>query len=153
VQLARKSAAWAATAALLLALAGCGGGESTISLTKAQFLKEGNAICAKDNAEMTARMSAYLNRHAGRSRSEAIEEQAAVAVMLPTREKELHSLRTLGAPSGQEHYVDKMLAAWEEGIEKGEADPRSLLLAGPPYAFYKSYAMGNHYGLDKCWLG
>jgi hypothetical protein len=143
----------ALTGALLLPI-GCGGsGESTIALTKAQFLRQASTICLKYNAKMTRDLSAYLDTHAGKVRSEAIEDKAAATVVLPFRKKEVRRLRALGTPSGEEKYVDKMLTAWEEGIERGEEDPHSLRQAGPESAFYKSYSMGIDYGLEKCWLG
>ena len=151
MRLAKRAAALAAAAALL-ASTGCGGGGTESTLTKAQFLRKANAICVKDNAQMTRRLTAYLDKHAGRTRGEAIEDKAAATVVLPIRKKEVRLLRALGTPSGEEKYVDRMLTAWEEGIERGEEDPHSLRLGGPEYAFYKSYSMGNDYGLEKCWL-
>lgn len=145
--------------AALLALAGCGSGsgtaESTSSLTKAQFLKQGNAICAKGGRQINEAYEAFSRKHVagGKTPSEALLDEAAAEIVLPVRKREVRLLRALGAPSGQEEHVDEMLTAWEEGIEKGEEDPNSLRKAGPEYAFYKSYSMGINYGLTKCWLG
>lgn len=143
----------------LLLLAGCGsaggGTESTSSLTKAEFLKKGNAICAKGGEEINRAYEEFSRKHVagGKTPSKALLDEAAAEIVLPVREREVRMLRVLGAPSGQEQRVDAMLAAWEEGIERGEEDPNSLRKAGPEYAFYKSYSMGIDYGLTKCWLG
>jgi len=142
---------------MVLVLGGCGSGsgtESTTSLTKAQFLKKGNAICVKGGEEINKAYARFSREHVagGKTPSQALLDEAAAEIVLPVRRREVRLLRTLGVPSGQEQYVDTMLTAWEEGIEKGEEDPRSLRLAGPEYAFYKSYSMGNDYGLEKCWL-
>jgi hypothetical protein len=144
--------------AMILALAGCGssGGstESTNSLTKAEFLKKGNAICAKGGEEINKAYGEFSRKHVagGKTPSQALLDEAAAEIVLPVREREVRLLRALGAPSGQEERVDAMLTAWEEGIEKGEEDPNSLRKAGPEFAFYKSYSMGIDYGLEKCWL-
>lgn len=144
--------------ALILALDGCGSGggaESTTALTKAQFLKKGNAICAKGGEEINEAYEEFSRKHVagGKTPSEAVLDEAAAEIVLPVREREVRLLRALGAPSGQEQHVDVMLTAWEAGIEKGEEDPNSLRKAGPEYAFYKAYSMGNDFGLTKCWLG
>jgi hypothetical protein len=141
----------------LLALAGCGGGgtESTGSLTKAQFLRKANAICAKGTKEFGKGDVAFWKRHGGPSStaSQALTNELQLTVALPIRKEELRQIRALGLPRGSEQRVEKMLAAWEAGIKKGEAEPASLDSAGPAYAFYKTYSMGIDYGLVKCWLG
>lgn len=144
--------------AMVLLLGGCGSGdgaESTPARTKAQFLKRANAICAKGGEEINEAYEEFSRKHVagGKTPSEALLDEAAAEIVLPVRKREVHLLRALGAPSGQEERVDKMLTAWEEGIERGEEDPDSLRKAGPEYAFYKSYSMGIDYGLAKCWLG
>ncbi|MGN6275395.1 MAG: hypothetical protein ACTHNP_05610 [Solirubrobacterales bacterium] len=143
--------------ALILASTGCGssgGPESTGSLSKAEFLKKGNAICAKGSEEINKAYEEFSRKHVagGKTPSEALLDEAAAEIVLPVREREVRLLRALGTPSGQEQRVDAMLTAWEEGIEKGEKDPNSLRKAGPEFAFYKSYSMGIAYGLKKCWL-
>jgi len=143
--------------ALTLALVGCGGGgssESTSSLTKAEFLKKGNAICSKGSKEINKAYEGFSRKYVagGKTPSKALLDEAAAEIVLPVREKEVRMLRALSAPSGQEARIDVMLTAWEEGIEKGEQDPNSLRKAGPEFAFYKSYSMGIDYGLTKCWL-
>lgn len=142
----------------VLVFGGCGGGgstESTSSLSKAEFLKKGNVICARGGEEINKAYERFSREHVagGKTPSEALLDEAAAEIVLPVREREVQMLRALGAPSGQEEHIDAMLTAWEEGIEKGEEDPNSLRKAGPEYAFYKSYSMGIDYGLTKCWLG
>jgi hypothetical protein len=143
--------------ATILVVAGCGssgGTESATSLTKAEFLKKGNAICAKGGEEINKAYEEFSRKHVagGKTPSQALLDEAAAEIVLPVREREVRLLLALGAPSGSEQRVEEMLTAWEEGIEKGEEDPNSLRKAGPEFAFYKSYSMGIDYGLKKCWL-
>jgi hypothetical protein len=148
-----------ALAAFGLLLVGCGGGgngaETTGTLTKAQFLKQGNAICAKGTKEFGKGDVAFWKQHGGpqANASQALTNELQLTVVLPIRKRELREIRALGTPKGDEPYVEKMLAAWEEGIQTGEEEPASLDSGGPNYAFYKSYSMGIDYGLTKCWLG
>jgi hypothetical protein len=156
MRLAGRSVALLVTAALCLASVGCGGGgESSGSLTKAQFLKKANAICAKGTKEFGKGDVAFWKRHGGprSDANQALTNELQLTVALPIRKEELRQIRALGLPRGSEQRVEKMLAAWQAGIKKGEAEPASLDSAGPAYAFYKSYSMGIDYGLVKCWLG
>lgn len=143
-------------------LVGCGSGGGgtertarTGTLTKAQFLEQANAICVKGTKEFGKGDATFWNRHGGsRSNpSQALTNELQLSVLLPVRKRELHEIRALGTPKGDEPYVEKMLVAWEEGIQTGEEEPDRLDSAGPEYAFYKSYSMGIDFGLEKCWLG
>lgn len=143
-----------------LLLVGCGGGgggtdSTTGTITKAQFLKQGNAICAKGTDEFGKGDVAFWKQHGGpkSNASQALTNELQLTVLLPIRKEELRQIRALGLPRGDEHYVEKMLKAWEEGIRTGEEEPDRLDSAGPNYAFYKTYSMGIDYGLTKCWLG
>jgi hypothetical protein len=146
-----------ALALLVVGIPGCGSdeGESTEAsgpppLTKAQFLKKGNAICRKGTKEMARRDIAAWKKYGGASSEPDPETSDKVALaLLPVREKEIRLLRSLGLPRENEGYVDEMLSAWEEGIEKGREDPRSLRTGR---AFSESYSMGLDYGLIDCWL-
>jgi hypothetical protein len=150
----------AAVLAALGVLVGCGGSGgaptgSTSSLTKAQFLKRANAICARGGDEFGRGDVAFWKRHGGSrtNPSQALTNELQLTVLLPIRKEELRQIRALGTPQGDEKYVEKMLAAWEEGIQTGEEEPSRLDSAGPDYAFYRTYSMGIDYGLAKCWLG
>jgi hypothetical protein len=143
------------TLGVALLLAGCGGGgdgTSANALTKAQFLKKANAICVRGTKEWGIRDRAFWRKHTFPVPEPALARGTREIVM-PVRKKELRLIRALGLPREGTHYVEVMLSAWEEGIEKGEEDARSLRAGGPKYAFYKSYSMGIDYGLEKCWLG
>ena len=138
-------------------LSACGGDGSgtttavgTPSLTKAQFLKKANAICRKGTKEMNRLDVAAWKRYGSPSSEPdpATSDKVALA-LLPAREKEVRLIRTLGLPRGNEEHVEKMLKAWEEGIEKGREDPRALR-AGR--ALSEAYSMGLDYGLIDCWL-
>lgn len=149
-----------AALALSLVTTGCGngGGESpgsAASPTKAQFLKRGNAICAKGSDEINRAYEKFSREHVagGKEPSAALLDRAAKEIVLPVREEELRLIRALGTPQGEGQRVSEMLADWQEGIEKGARDPSSLRGGGPEFAFYKAYSMGIDYGLTKCWLG
>jgi hypothetical protein len=146
---------WLGVAALALLMGGCGGGETsttqgvgTSALTKAQFLKLGNTICAEGNEEIDA----VYGKYAAHPPGEAKMNQVAQEIVPPVRRKVVRRLRALDPPAGEEKRVEEILEAIEEGIEKGEEDAASLRAYHTAYAFGRAYKMELEYGLTKCAL-
>jgi hypothetical protein len=152
-------ALFAALAALALVVAGCGsGGDSTgsteassSSLTKAEFLEKGNAICAKGNEEIEAGFEEFSKENnLGKKRpSKAQLEEAIETVLIPKIRKQVEGIAALSPPSGDEAEVEAIVDAAEEALEKGEEDPSSLAgeSNGP---FVKANKLASKYGLVKC---
>jgi hypothetical protein len=88
-------------------------------LTKKGFLKQANAICAQGFEEM--------NR----------------ADWLPGS----GTNRTL--PRGDEHLVDEILTAWEEGVEEVREEPSLMRDASANSGFNRAYRMSEKYGLHS----
>jgi len=140
---------------LALLIGGCGGGETsaggetpTSTMTKAQFLKLGNAICAEGNDEINA----VYGKYAAHPPGEAKMNQVAQEIVPPVRRKVVRRLRALDPPAGDEKRVEEILEAIEEGIEKGEENAASLRAYRTEYAFERAYKMEIDYGLTKCAL-
>jgi hypothetical protein len=144
----------AALAALPLSCGG-GSGEETIpagTISKARFLKQANAICARGTEEaQTLDDAAWEKYEPDRTTTdEAVLNKVSLA-LLPAREQELRRLRAIGLPKGDEAYVDKMLAAADEGFEEGKEDPAVLRAWTPGFGFSRAFEMGAKYGLEGCW--
>jgi hypothetical protein len=147
---------------LALGLVSCGGGGGGTtgaantgikegSLPKAAFLKKGNAICAETEAEINREYERFSDRHvAGKQPSEAVLNRGAEEIVLPAQIRQLHQLRALGAPQGDGQRVEEILAAFEEGIEKGKADAAALRGLGGEFAFAKAFSLAGEYGLKAC---
>jgi hypothetical protein len=143
---------------LLLVLGGCGGDDSgtgaeatASSLTKAQFLKKGNAICAKAYYRINQEYGKFSAGGRENNATEAERNRAAEEIVPPALNQVVRRLRDLGAPAGDERRVDKMLTTFEAGIEVGEEDP--LALRGVDgFAFEEAYETLWAYGLTKCGL-
>jgi hypothetical protein len=151
----------ASVVAIALVAAGCGSSSDTTgsteasesSLTKAEFVKKGNAICAAGNKEIEEQFADFakeedLNEKAPPTKAQS--KNAAEKVLIPTISGELEGLRNLGTPEGDEGEVDAILTAAEEGLEKGEEDPVALIEeeGGDPFA--KADELANEYGLSVC---
>ncbi len=145
------------TAALAFAAvaAGCGGNDdsdNTASLTKAQFLKQGNAICAAGNKEIEEEFEAFNeDGHLDENQepSDAEAEEIANTILIPSVSKQIDELRELGAPEGEEEKVDEILDAAEEALEEVEDDPESVVTEGNG-PFTDVNKMTREYGLTTC---
>jgi len=146
----------AALAALALIVAGCGGGsdstESTSSLTKAEFVKKGNAICAKGNEEIEEGFEKFVkenNINQNKQPTKAQRTELSEEVFLPLVRKQVEGVRDLGLPSEGEAEADKVLKAAEKALEEGEEDPSALATeSGGPFA--EANKLAREFGLTKC---
>ena len=152
-------ALFAALAALAL-IAGCGGGSDSSSsteaakssLTKAEFLKQGNAICARGNKEIGEGFEEFGKEHHLSKKNQPTQaqlEEAAEEVLIPKIRHELDEIRALGAPSGEEAEVEAVLAAAEKGLAKGEENPGAMIEEGEG-PFEEANELAREYGLVKC---
>lgn len=150
-----------ATFALVLAFSGCGGDDSGEAaaeraprLSKAALLKKGAAICDRGNGMIGAEFNHFSKMDAAADRVATREElnERAARVVLPVRKTELRRLRALGLPEEGTRQFQTMLAAMEEGIEKGEQDHSLLLEVKARYAFREASEVGIRFGLTDCWL-
>lgn len=150
----RLVALFAALVALALIVAGCGSGggstETTSSLTKAEFVKKGNAICAKGSEEIEEGFEEFGKEHGfskEKEPSKAELEEAVETVVIPKVSKEIESIRALGPPDEE---AEAVLDAAEEALEKGEEDPKQFLKSGNAGPFAKANKLSREYGLTKC---
>jgi hypothetical protein len=126
-------------AGLLVALAvGCGGSSEAAPLKKAQFIKQGDAICATAQAEREGQREELL---------EQSSESDAMQILLEPIENMTGELGDLGVPVGQEKQVEAIISAYEEGAAKLEADPGGPNSAA---AFDKANELAADYGLTGC---
>jgi hypothetical protein len=152
----RLVALLAALVALAVIAAGCGSGgggtETTSSLSKAEFVKKGNAICAKGNEEFEEGFEEFAKEHhinKNKKPTKAQINEVAEEVLLPVARQEVQTIRDLGLPSEGEEEADKVLKAAEKGIEAGEANPSSLATeTGGP--FKEANKLAREFGLTKC---
>lgn len=130
-----------AIGAALLALAvGCGGGDdSTTELTKAEFSKQANAICAKAKDERTVAYEKYAEEVQGiRTGNKSVpkEEQKLAdemidATVIPTLQDQLAQLEELAAPTADEATISKMLKNLSKGTgELEEGGVRQFINGG-----------------------
>jgi hypothetical protein len=149
-------AAFAAFAAIAMIAAGCGGGgdstSDSSSLTKAEFLKQGNAICAKGNKEIQEGFEEFAKENGFSEKKQPTKAQlteVVETVVLPKVRGQVEGIKALGAPSGEEAQVEAITDAAEEALEKGEEEPAAMASEkADPFA--KANKKASAYGLVKC---
>jgi hypothetical protein len=148
-----KRALFFACGALALAalFAGCGGSDDTSSsLSKAEFVKKGNAICTAGNKEIEEGFEAFAKEHDLSSKqppSKAESKEAAETILLPAIKKQVEKIRALGPPDDE---ADEVLDSAEESIEKGEEDPVALIEEEAVPMFAATNKKARAYGLTVC---
>ena len=129
---------------VVLLLAGCGGGGETV--TKSDFVRQGNAVCGKWQQARGDRFR-EINSKFKPPVTQAKREKAILYVLEPYGDA-IEGLKELDPPAGEEEKVEAMINAMEEGLKQGQANPGSLISSST--AFAKGNKLTKEYGLKEC---
>ena len=130
------------------AVAGCGGSGSD-PLTKAQFMKQAEAICEKADTAQANELSVALKEDPKAPQTTKGKEELVLQVGLPPIQTEAEELGDLAPPSADEAEVEAIIEGFEEGVEKAEGDPLSVTKpAGNPFTEVEKLAA--KYGFKNC---
>lgn len=139
-----------------LLIAGCGGSNdnstSTTTLSKAQFLKQGNAICAEGNKEIDESFESFAKENhlsPKKAPSGAELKNFSEETLVPTVHRQLNEIKALGLPEGAEEEAEAVFAAVEEATEEVEANP-TVLTEENNEPFAKANKLSRELGLTKC---
>jgi hypothetical protein len=138
-----------ALALLALVGAGCGGDDDTSSVTKAQLLKKGDAICKKASDEQLAGLQKAIEKNPKLEKDKALQEEAIVTYGLAPISDAAEELAALGAPEGDEEEVEEIITGMEDAVEESEEDPAPLV-AGTTDAFNDVNKAASAYGFKEC---
>jgi hypothetical protein len=130
--------------------AGCGGAEESAStpLTKAQFIKQADRICATSSKKRDAAAALWTDRlPGGASEAEARLDDAFKEVVAPSMQREAKDLEALPPPEADAAKVSRMIGNLAEaGSLFAEEGSKGLSRSDLP-AFEKE---ANAYGLKVC---
>ena len=140
----RRLCATAVCAVAAAVVIGCGGGDD--ELTKAEFLKQGNAICAKGNKEIDAAANKTFEK--GQQPSKAQITKFAEDTLIPSVEEQIDGLRDLNPPSADEDQVNAILDEADSALDETKDDPSVFAEDKDP--FKKANKMAIAYGLKEC---
>jgi hypothetical protein len=149
-------AAVAALVALAALVAGCGSGDettdATVTLTKAEFIKQGDAICKKGNAEIEAGFEDFSEANdipQNQEPSKAQGVEIVETVIVPSIKQQGEEIRALGAPEGEEKQVEDLLDSLDAAVSEAEEDPEALFGENSdPFADANQQA--TDYGFKVC---
>lgn len=137
--------------AVALAFAGCGGGDDE-GLSKAEYVKQADAICQKASDQLDKDSQAAVQALGTDSPTDEQLAKIATDVAIPNLEKQLSDLKALAAPKDDESTVDALYSDVGGAIAKVKADPVSLINSGgsdvSPFASANEKAKA--YGLKVC---
>jgi len=145
-------------------VAGCGGGgddtssassessDGGSSLTKAEFIKEADAICSEGNEAVSTEAEEFAEENEIDIEKPTTAEQEEVVsdVVAPAIQEQAEKIDELGAPSGEEDEVAAIVEAVESGAGEAEASPNTIVEGTGPGPFAEANKLANAYGLKVC---
>ena len=151
--------ALAGLAVLALVVAGCGSSSddtsstaSTASLSKAEFLKQGNKICTEGGKQINSEFEEFSKENE-LSETEAppkpVQEEAAEEILIPAINQQIEEIRALGTPEGDEGELEEVFTAEEEVLEEAEENPISILESESAKQ-KEANKLAKDYGLTVC---
>ena len=116
-----------------LGVASCGGSDDEPALTKAQFIKQAEAICQKaDKAQY--RGLALADEDKGVPKGETPEEAIVTAALDPVQ-KQAEEIAELEPPEGDEEQIEAIVKGMEAGVRQGKEEGESAFTGGrDPFA-------------------
>jgi hypothetical protein len=118
-------------------------------LTKAELIKDGDAICKETDKSQEVGLKAYLKKNPKGQSNEAEQAKMVLAVGLPPIQEEVEELAELGSPPGDEETVQAILSGIEKAIADGEKKPTSLL-GEENNPFTTVSKLAAEYGFKEC---
>ncbi len=134
-----------------LVLAACGSSNNnststTAALTKAEFLKKGNAICKKGNQQINQAGKAIFKP---KQKPTSAQLQKFANAAETSIQSQINELKALGAPSGDQTKVTAMLATAQVNLSKVKQNP-TLLTSNNQHPFAGAAKLLHAYGLTTC---
>lgn len=146
----RKILGALALIAALAVVAGCGGGddETTATVTKAEFIKAGDAVCKKglENREAAIQKSVKKSKKELRENFESSEAVFLLKSILPTIQQTSEELSELETPDAQ---AEKMVADFEKAVEGAETNPKAVI-TGEDSSIAEFGQEATKYGFKYC---
>lgn len=135
----------------LLGIAGCGGGDS--SLSKAEYKQQAELVCnkgLKDREELLKELTAeYEQRNPKQSKKEEAEEHALnVRKLMAIYGGTTEELADVGLPEQEEKTAEELVKAREDGAAKLESEPSAV--AEFATIFGKATKVSEKLGVASC---
>lgn len=133
---------------------GCGGGDdttdsSTATLSKAEFIKQADAICADADrqGQEEAEEFAKENDFSLEQPTDEQLEEAISAILVPSLNQQAEEISALGAPEGDEEQIEAITTSLEDVAGEIEDDP-GIVINGDSLS--EPGELAEDYGLRVC---
>ena len=154
----RLIAMLAGVMAIAIVAAGCGSSDdsttdtSAVVLTKTEFIKQGDAICAKGSETLSQEAEDFADENNIDTEKPTKKQQEEVieTVVGPALQTQADELGELGAPDGEEDKTTAIIEALESGAQELEDNPGALLESGAKSPLEKANELANEFGFKKC---
>lgn len=134
----------------LLLVSGCGSSESQPALTKAEFIKKGDAICRKVDEKQEAGLKTYPKSHRSVDlNTKEGEEKVVLAVGLPPILTAADELEQLGPPAADKEKIEAIVKGLRQGVAMGKKDPLAVA-EGTSNPFSEPDRLAAAYGFKAC---
>lgn len=130
-----------AVSSIALLGVGCEGGNP--EMTRAQFVRQADAICRQAGAEQAVIAVKYKDR------VRPGEYEAVTAVFVPPMTRELRRLSALSPPPGGQRRVEAILEQIEAGVNDAKADYLDLFVKETD-PFAQANGAARQFGLSAC---
>jgi len=135
---------------LVAALAGCGsdGDETTAAtVSKAQFIKQADAVCDKTEGRQLKRIEEFQKRQL--PPGPKAERELVAFAGVPPLAIEAEELEELPLPSSGGDEAEAFIDAFRAGVAKAEEDPASML-SEKAYPFVRATELAREFGFKVC---
>jgi hypothetical protein len=137
-------------------LGGCGSASpsatadgSSATITKAELIHQGDAICRKTDKTQKESLAAYRKEHSS-GPIQLDNEQLVIKFGFPPIKAEIRELDALGAPEKDEVAIAKWLHELKESLRSAERNPKLFIQAGGSPEFSEADELAKNYGFDDC---
>lgn len=145
-----------ATALALGLAAGCGDDDGSAdsstttapAITKAEFVARANEICADGDAAIEQAANATFTS-AGPPDAATLEGFF-TDTLIPSLQAQRDAIAALPQPPGDESAIDAIVAALDDGIAEGTADPELFATEAGPPGVARATTLAQEYGLQEC---
>lgn len=131
--------------------AGCGSSEGEAAPTRAEFIKEADAICIRTDAIVLRKVKELAKAHpawASDLSKKSAGSEVITLITAPEIKKEAEGLASLTPPDGDGKMMSRYVAEIETGVREIERDPTRF--TNDFGAFRRVNEVGTKYGFKSC---
>lgn len=145
----RYIALLAGVVAIVAVLAGCGSSDSS-SLSKAEFIKQGDEICKSSSKQIETEAEEFAEKNKVNTGNPTKKQQEEVIeeVVAPGLRNEADELEALGTPKEDGDKAEAVLSALDSGVS--EIEDEAAVVLGSNNPLEKASKLADEFGFKTC---